>query len=96
MPPAARNSWLVMNSTSGQWASVDSGDAEARGVTVVPLSAIAAAPGESFALTEDALALAANGDLHATVGQTYPLDRAADAHAAIEDRLTIGKTLLLT
>ena len=28
-------------------------------------------------------------------GQRFPLDRAADAHAAIEARATIGKTLLI-
>jgi len=30
------------------------------------------------------------------VGQTFPLDRAADAHATLEVRTAIGKTLLLT
>jgi NADPH:quinone reductase len=29
------------------------------------------------------------------MGQTFPLERAADAHAAIEDRVAIGKTLVL-
>ena len=29
------------------------------------------------------------------IGQTFPLERAADAHAAIEARATIGKTLLI-
>jgi NADPH2:quinone reductase len=29
------------------------------------------------------------------IGQTFPLDRAADAHRAIEARETIGKTLLI-
>jgi NADPH:quinone reductase len=28
------------------------------------------------------------------IGQTFPLERAADAHAAIESRATVGKTLL--
>lgn len=30
------------------------------------------------------------------IGQTFPLERAADAHAAIAARATVGKTLLLT
>jgi NADPH:quinone reductase len=30
------------------------------------------------------------------IGQTFPLARAADAHAAIEGREVFGKTLLLT
>jgi NADPH:quinone reductase len=29
------------------------------------------------------------------IGQTFPLERAADAHAAIAARTTIGKTLLI-
>ncbi len=28
-------------------------------------------------------------------GQTFPLDRTADAHAAVESRATVGKTLLV-
>lgn len=46
-------------------------------------------------LSAVALAEAAAGRLAPTVGQTFALDRAADAHAAIEARATIGKTLLL-
>jgi NADPH:quinone reductase len=30
----------------------------------------------------------------AVIGQRFPLERAADAHAAIESRATVGKTLL--
>jgi NADPH2:quinone reductase len=40
------------------------------------------------------LAEAAAGRLRPVIGQTYPLERAAAAHAAIEARQTIGKTLL--
>ncbi|HZR44294.1 MAG TPA: zinc-binding dehydrogenase, partial [Ktedonobacteraceae bacterium] len=43
-----------------------------------------------FVLTE-----AATGRLTAVIGQTYPLERAAEAHAALESRQTIGKTLLI-
>jgi NADPH2:quinone reductase len=49
---------------------------------------------EMNALTRRALAAAVAGDLHPVVGQTFPLERAADAHVAIETRATIGKTLL--
>ena len=28
------------------------------------------------------------------IGQRFPLERAADAHTAIESRATVGKTLL--
>jgi len=51
-------------------------------------------PAQSAELTRRALDLAASGSLHPVIGQRFPLDRAADAHAAIEARATIGKTLL--
>jgi NADPH2:quinone reductase len=34
------------------------------------------------------------GRLRPRIGQVFPLERAADAHAAMEQRATIGKTLL--
>jgi NADPH:quinone reductase len=51
-------------------------------------------PADSQALSVTALERAAAGELRATIGQEFPLDRAADAHAAIEARSTTGKTLL--
>lgn len=47
-------------------------------------------------LTREALAEAAAGRLRPTIGQTFALDDAAAAHAAIEARATLGKTLLTT
>jgi NADPH2:quinone reductase len=38
---------------------------------------------------------AAAGRVTLHVGQTFPLENAAAAHAAIEARETVGKTLLL-
>jgi NADPH:quinone reductase-like Zn-dependent oxidoreductase len=46
-------------------------------------------------LSERALALAAAGSLRPVAGQTLALDRAGDAHAAMQSRATIGKTLLV-
>jgi NADPH:quinone reductase len=51
-------------------------------------------PENTLELTRSALAEAAAGRLRPIVGQTFPLERAADAHAAIEARATVGKTLL--
>ena len=47
-------------------------------------------------MTERALADAATGRIKPVIGRTFPLEQAADAHAAIEAREVIGKTLLLT
>jgi NADPH:quinone reductase len=46
-------------------------------------------------LAAQALAEAAAGRLKPVIGQTFPLERAADAHAAMEARTTLGKTLLI-
>lgn len=51
-------------------------------------------PEQSVQLSRRALDLAAGGGLRPVIGQRFPMDRAADAHAAIEARATIGKTLL--
>jgi NADPH2:quinone reductase len=53
-----------------------------------------ASPERLRAFTRAALAEAAAGRLRPVIGQRFPLERAADAHAAIESRATIGKTLL--
>jgi NADPH2:quinone reductase len=42
-----------------------------------------------------ALTEAAAGRIRLVIGQTFPLECAADAHRAIEARDLVGKTLLL-
>lgn len=46
-------------------------------------------------LTVEALQIAAAGDLEAVIGQKFSLEQAAEAHEAIEERETMGKTLLI-
>ena len=87
--------YLPHGAAGGSWGTIDSAAAAERGVTVIPLAAIGADSGDLFALTEGALELAAEGSIRPTIGQTFPLGQAAAAHAAIESRTTIGKTLLL-
>jgi NADPH2:quinone reductase len=95
--PQARRGcrYLVHGASGGRWADIDAAEARAQGVSVIPLSAIARGPEDQFALVEEALRLTSTGALRPTIGQTLALDRAADAHAAIEARTTIGKTLLI-
>jgi NADPH2:quinone reductase len=76
---------------SGEWASIDEEAAAARGVALVQAKATPEAMRE---YTESALAEAAAGRLRPLIGQRFPLERAAAAHAAIESRASIGKTLL--
>jgi NADPH:quinone reductase len=85
--------YLSHGAAGGRWGTIDATAAAERGVTLIGLSAIA--PAGMFDLTERALDLAAQGTIRPIVGQVFSLDQAADAHAAIESRDTIGKTLLL-
>jgi NADPH:quinone reductase len=82
---------LSFGMASGRWADV-SDEAAGRGVKLIGLSR--PTPEETRAYTEGALAEAAAGRLRPVIGQRFPLERAADAHAAIESRATVGKTLL--
>lgn len=82
---------LSFGLASGEWADISPEAAADRGVTLVRPQPT---PEEMRAFTESALAEAAAGRLRPVIGQRFPLDRAADAHAAIEARATVGKTLL--
>jgi NADPH:quinone reductase len=94
LAPGAR--LVVHGMAGGPMTQVPPEVAEERKLTVVPLSGVLAGPGEARAATAEALAAAADGWLVPTIGQEYPLERAAEAHAAIEARATVGKTLLVT
>ena len=52
-------------------------------------------PADLLELTRAALAEGAAGRLRPVIGQTFALEDAAAAHAAIETRATVGKTLLV-
>jgi NADPH2:quinone reductase len=77
---------------SGEWAAISPDAAAAHGVTLVRPAP--PTPAETRVLTERALGEAAAGRLRPLIGQRFPLEQAAKAHAAIESRATIGKTLL--
>lgn len=84
---------LTYGLASGQWTAIPEDEARERGVTVVRPTA---GPADLRRLTESALRAAANGTLRPVIGQRFPLERADAAHAAIEERSTVGKTLLTT
>ena len=62
-------------------------------VTVVPITD-PIPPDDLTALTVEGLTLIAKSVVRPMIGQTVPLERAADAHAAIEARSVLGKTVL--
>lgn len=85
--------FFAFGMASGAFAQISGGDATRLHVTVTWGPQIAS---EDFLrLTQTALSEAATGRLRPVIGQTFPLERAAQAHAAIEARATLGKTLLL-
>jgi len=81
---------------SGQFAEIDLAEAERRGVTVRGIQDVQLSHDELKRLTEQALGEAAAGRIRPIIGQTFPLTRATEAHAAVEARTVFGKTLLLT
>jgi NADPH2:quinone reductase len=76
---------------SGSFTRVDPGEAASRGVALV--RGVPPTAEESAERTR--AALASEGRLRPVVGQRVPLAEAAAAHAAIEARATVGKTLLV-
>ncbi|HEX7096079.1 MAG TPA: zinc-binding dehydrogenase, partial [Acidimicrobiales bacterium] len=91
--PGAR--YVQFGMASGVEGVVDPTLLEARGAGLVPLHAVANDPARLYDLVEEALRRAVERRLRPVIGQTWPLEHARDAHAAIEARSTIGKTLLL-
>jgi len=80
---------------SGAFAEIDPEEADRRGVTVRGIEQAQFEPADAKRLAERALSEAAAGRIRPIIGQTFPLERAADAHTAIESRDAIGKTLLV-
>jgi NADPH2:quinone reductase len=83
---------VTYGAASGEWATPSPEQAARRGVTLVAPGR--PAPVALAALTAEALAMAVAGRIRPVIGARVPLERAADAHAALEARATMGKTLL--
>ncbi|MCP3138631.1 zinc-binding dehydrogenase [Pyxidicoccus xibeiensis] len=79
---------------SGGFTRTSPEEAERRGVTVRGIEQVRFGPAEAKRMAERAIAEAAAGRLRPIIGQSFPLEQAAAAHAALEGRHTVGKTLL--
>ncbi len=77
---------------SGSFTAVPEQAVIGRDITV--LRGVSATPARMQELTAAALDAAAAGDFRPLIGQRFGLADAARAHAAIESRSTVGKTLL--
>lgn len=78
----------------GGFAQVDRADAARRGITVIGLEDLQTGPGERAERLRSLLPPLAAGRLAPHIGQTWPLADARAAHAAIEGRRTVAKSLL--
>jgi NADPH2:quinone reductase len=76
---------------SGGFATIDEGDARARGIVLRGIADVQFAAPEMVRLAEKALA----GPARPVIAREYPLSAAADAHRAIEAREIAGKALLI-
>ncbi|WP_329092069.1 zinc-binding dehydrogenase [Actinomadura citrea] len=85
----------VHGASSGEVTLIDSADARSRGVDVIGIEQLFDFRPNVVRWAEQMMSQAAAGLVRPVIGQTFPLERAADAHAAIEDRTAVGKTLLL-
>ena len=79
---------------SGSFARIDQATADANDVHVVGIRGAQLAAADRVRLTAEVLRELRAGNLAPVIGQTYPLERIAEAHAAIEDRSVFGKTLV--
>jgi NADPH2:quinone reductase len=90
---ASGGRFCAFGMASGAFARIPDDEASDRGITIIRGAQLT--PEQMRELSRAALDEAAAGRLRPLIGQTYPLERAADAHAALGSRATIGKTLLV-
>jgi NADPH:quinone reductase len=90
---ASGGRFCAFGMASGAFARISDDEAGGRGITIIRGAQLT--PGQMRELSQAALDEAAAGRLRPVIGQTYPLERAADAHAALASRATVGKTLLV-
>ncbi|MER6827369.1 zinc-binding dehydrogenase [Streptosporangium sp. NPDC000563] len=85
----------VHGASSGQVTAIDLTRARRRGVEVIGIEQLFGFGPRMEKWTTRVMSEAVAGRIRPVIGQTFPLERAADAHAAIESRTALGKTLLL-
>jgi NADPH2:quinone reductase len=76
---------------SGAFAQIET---DLPGARVTGIGLVQLDPDARQRYTRDALAAVTDGELAPIIGQTFPLEQAAAARAAIEARTVFGKTLL--
>lgn len=87
--------FLAYGVPSGAPAPVTEADARRRGVRLVGMAQVQFTPEEYRRFAEQTMTEAAAGRLTTVVGLAVPLERAAQAHAALESRELVGKAVLV-
>lgn len=81
---------------SGSFSTIDQDDARRRNVRVTGLGDLQIRPGDRADLARQLLPEVVSGRICPLIGQTFPLAEAARAHALMEAREAIAKTLLIS
>ena len=92
---AAGGRFSAHGAPAGGFTRIDPLEAADRRVAVRGIEQVQYGPARQAELTGRALAYAAAGRLTPVVGQVFPLERAAEAHASMAARSVVGKTLLI-
>jgi NADPH2:quinone reductase len=92
---AAGGRFSAHGAPAGGFTRIDPLEAADRRVRVRGIEQVQYGPARQAQLTARALAYAAAGRLAPVIGQVFPLERAAEAHASMAARSVVGKTLLI-
>lgn len=87
--------WSAHGTPGGNFTTIDQSHLSARRQQLVRLDAVQLPIERRMTLIAQGLDLAARGDVHAIVGQTFPLNMVGAAHEAIEARTVFGSTVLI-
>ncbi|MEV8478161.1 zinc-binding dehydrogenase [Streptomyces sp. NPDC051173] len=89
--------FVTFGFSSGSPVEIGPMDLLGRGLTLTGFTAgqVWSRPDHARELVTEVLGLAVAGRVKAVIGQRFPLAEAAAAHAAVEARTTVGKTLLI-
>jgi NADPH2:quinone reductase len=79
---------------SGSFTAIDRDDAKRRNIAATGLGDLQVRPGDRADLARQILPDVLSGKVRPLIGQTFPLAEAARAHAMIEAREAVAKTLL--
>ncbi|MFJ4187189.1 zinc-binding dehydrogenase [Kitasatospora sp. NPDC089509] len=92
---ARHGRFSVHGAASGGLTAIEPEEARKNEVEVIGIEQLYGFRPRMHEWAEQVMAEAVAGRVRPVIGQTFPLERAADAHAAIEGRTALGKTLLL-